>query len=274
MTEDVRHSEQFLRTAINAITNPFAVIDADDYTIKIANKAYGGDKVIGEKCYAVSHQQDTPCTGRDYPCSILEVKKTGAPYIGEHVHHDRQGNLLNMEIYAYPVSNRNGHTLQVIEYQIDITERRQRERELKHKAAELEEMNTALKVLLKRREQDKEEIEEKIFANFQLLLSPVLYNLEKTLTKEKQQEMIDILKTELKNILTPFSKKLSDKMVNLTPREIHVADLIKLGKSNKEISQILGCSDNTIARHRDNIRKKTGLKNKKINLRSFLLTLE
>ena len=274
MTETVKQSEEFLRTAINAITNPFAVINAMDYTVEIANAAYCGGKATGLKCHAVSHQRNTPCTGDDYPCSVLEVKRTGKPFIGEHVHYDDQGNQLNIETYAFPASDPNGQIVQIIEYQIDITARRQTELELKQKATELEEMNTALKVLLKRREQDKYEIEEKIFANYQLLITPIIQNLKKTLTQKNQKDIINILESNLKNILSPFSKKLSDKLINLTPTEIHVADLIKLGKSNKEISEILNCSVHTISRHRDNIRIKTGLKNKKLNLRSFLLSLQ
>jgi len=173
MMEELQKNEAFLRTVVNAITNPFAVINAIDYTVEIANAAYGGGHATGLKCHAVSHQRDTPCTGDDYPCSVLEVKRTGKPFIGEHVHCDEQVNLSNIETYAYPVWDRNGQIVQIIAYQIDITMRRQTELELKHKAAELEEMNTALKVLLKRREQDKDEIEEKIFANYQLLLSPI-----------------------------------------------------------------------------------------------------
>lgn len=274
MTAAVKQSEAFLGTAINAITNPFAVINTMDYTIDIANKAYGGDDVTGMKCYTVSHQRDMPCAGTDYPCAVLEVKRTGEPFAGEHIYDEGQGTPLIMETHAYPVFDRNGQVVQVIKYQIDITMRKQVDMALKQKAAELEDMNTALKVLLKKREQDKDDIEEKIFANYQLVLTPVIHDLEKTLTLEKQQDMMTILKTDLHNILSPFSRKLSDKMINLTPREIHVANLIKSGKSNKEMAQILNCSFNTIARHRDNIRKKTGLKNKKTNLRSFLLTLQ
>ncbi|MBU0969973.1 MAG: PAS domain-containing protein, partial [Proteobacteria bacterium] len=88
MTETVKQGEIFLRTAINAITNPFAVINAIDYTVEMANAAYGGGNATGLKCHAVSHQRDTPCTGDDYPCSVLEVKRTEKPFIGEHVHCD------------------------------------------------------------------------------------------------------------------------------------------------------------------------------------------
>jgi DNA-binding CsgD family transcriptional regulator len=135
-------------------------------------------------------------------------------------------------------------------------------------------MNATLRTLLKKREEDKNEIGENIFANHKLILAPIIENLKKNLTRESQKDMMDILETELKNIISPFSKKLSDHMVNLTPMEIHVADLVKFGKTNKEISEITHSSIHTISRHRENIRKKTGLKNKKINLRSFLLTLE
>lgn len=148
------------------------------------------------------------------------------------------------------------------------------EEKVKERTAELEDMNSTLKVLLKKREEDRDEIEDKIFANHKYLLFPIIDNLKKSLSTPNHKDMIEILESELKNILSPFSKKLSDQMINLTPTEIHVADLIKIGKSNKEISQLLNCSCHTIARHRDNIRIKTGLKNKKVNLRSFLLSLQ
>lgn len=274
LIEAVKHSEMFLRTAINSITTPFAVINATDYTVELANEAYGGERVTGRKCYAVSHQRSTPCTGDDHPCPMQEIKRTGSPFAGEHLYYDDQGNLLNIEIFAFPVLDANGQVVQMIKTHIDITTRKQIELKLEHKAAELEDMNAALKVLLKRREQDKDEIEQNIFANYKLLLTPIIQDLKNTLTQEDQREIINILELRLKNILSPFSKKLSDKLINLTPTEIHVAQLIKSGKSNKEISQILNCSFHTVARHRDHIRAKTNLKNKKINLRSFLLSLE
>ncbi|WP_020588480.1 PAS domain-containing protein [Desulfobacter curvatus] len=274
MTEAISQNEMFLRTTINSITKPFAVINAMDYTVELANEAYGGEKMVGLKCHEILFQRGTPCTGDDYTCPVQEVKRTGKPFVGEQLYHDEQGNPLNIETYAFPVLDQNGRIAQIIKYQIDITARIQTELELQQKANELEDMNAALKVLLKRRELDKDEIEKNIFANYQMLLTPIIQNLKNTLTQEDQEEIVKILELSLKHILSPFSKKLSDKLINLTPTEIHVAQLIKSGKSNKEISQILNCSFHTVSRHRDNIRAKTGLKNKKINLRSFLLSLE
>ncbi len=62
--------------------------------------------------------------------------------------------------------------------------------------------------------------------------------------------------------------------LNLTPAEIQIANLIKLGKVNKEIAEIKNLSSRTIEFHRNNIRKKIGIKNKKVNLRTYLNSFE
>jgi DNA-binding CsgD family transcriptional regulator len=56
--------------------------------------------------------------------------------------------------------------------------------------------------------------------------------------------------------------------------EIKVANLIKEGRTNKEMAELLLRSKNTILFHRHNIRTKLGVKNKKINLRSHLLSYD
>lgn len=72
--------------------------------------------------------------------------------------------------------------------------------------------------------------------------------------------------------LPPFSRELTSKLVELTPRELQVAELIKQGCSNKDIAMLLHIAPGTVDVYRNNIRKKLGLKKKKINLRAYLLT--
>ncbi len=147
------------------------------------------------------------------------------------------------------------------------------EEKVRERTAELEETNTALKVLLKKREDDREDIEEKISANFKLRVSPALDRLKKVFSREKEYPVIELLEQELNDIVSSFSKKLSQPMAGLTPMETQVASMVKQGKSNKDMAKILNRSVHTIANHRENIRKKLGLKNQRVNLRSYLSNL-
>jgi len=166
------------------------------------------------------------------------------------------------------------------ELQAEITERKRAEQALKERGKELEiktsnleELNTALRVLLKRRDEDKTEIEEKVMSNMRELVSPYLEELKKSRMDERQKAYIGILESNLKNIISPFSRTLSSKYLNLTPTEIQVAGLVKEGKTTKEIAELLNKSTRAIEFHRNNIRNKLGLKNNKSNLRSYLLSL-
>lgn len=163
----------------------------------------------------------------------------------------------------------------------DITDRKQaiqalkqREKELELKTNNLEEVNTALKVLLKRREEDRKELEEKVLFNIKELLLPYLEKLRRCGLNESQKAYAEILKTNLNDIISPYSKNLSSRYPNLTATEMEVANLIKHGKTTKEIAAFLNLSSETIDTHRKNIRKKIGIRNKKANLRSCLLSFQ
>ena len=155
-----------------------------------------------------------------------------------------------------------------------IEELRERERELEINTRILEELNTALKVLLKRREQDKTELEGKVFSNMRNLVMPYLEKLKKSELDDTQEIYLDILESNLSEIISPFSSSLSSKFINLTHTEIRVANLVKQGKSTKEIAGLMNSSPRTVEAHRENIRKKLNIKNIRINLRSYLSLVE
>jgi PAS domain-containing protein/DNA-binding CsgD family transcriptional regulator len=150
---------------------------------------------------------------------------------------------------------------------------RKRERELKMKSNNLQEVNTAMKVLLDQREQDRREVEETVMNNVKELLAPYLERLKKTKLTDVQLAHVRVLETNLDNIVSPFLKTLHSRHLNLTPKEIRVATLIKEGRTTKEIAELLGMSVAAVDFHRNNIRKKLGLRNKKANLVSHLANM-
>jgi PAS domain S-box-containing protein len=150
---------------------------------------------------------------------------------------------------------------------------RRKEEELRMQSLNLQETNTALKILLKQREQDREDIEENVLTNMKELVIPYIENLKNTRLDKRQQAYADILESNIFNIVSPYMRKLSTQYQNFTPMQIQIADLVKAGKTTKEISELLNLSDRAIEFHRNSVREKLGLKNKKINLRSYLLSL-
>jgi len=142
-----------------------------------------------------------------------------------------------------------------LELQVEqrTTELRIANKELEIKSSNLEETNTALKVLLKKREEDKTELEEKVLRNMKQIVDPYLEKLKNSRMDEKQQIYIGILEENLKDIISSFSHRLSSTFFNLTPTELQVANLIKQGKTSKEIAGILNLSSRTIFFHRENI---------------------
>jgi PAS domain S-box-containing protein len=151
---------------------------------------------------------------------------------------------------------------------------RRREKELKAQSGRLEEVNTALRVLLKQREADKSELQENVLTNVKELVRPYLARLGRSRLDTSQRMLIEVLAANLESIVSPFVGKLSSRYFNLTPMEVKVAGLIKEGQTNKEIAELLALSKNTILFHRYNIRSKLGLKGRKVNLRSYLLSFE
>jgi len=142
----------------------------------------------------------------------------------------------------------------------------------KKKKKYLEEKNSAIKILFDQREKDKIYLEENILSNIKTIVDPFFDKLKESKLSEKQKIYINVIELHLKEIISPFARRLTSKLVNLTPAEIQIASLIKQGKSTKEIADLLNLSQRTISFHRENIRDKLGLKNEKINLRSHLMT--
>jgi DNA-binding CsgD family transcriptional regulator len=102
---------------------------------------------------------------------------------------------------------------------------------------------------------------------------PHVKELKHCLSGENELTRIHMLESNLQGIISPFAQKLSLQYLNLTPKEIQVADLIKEGKTTKEIARLMNLSRFAIDAHRAQLRSKLGLARKKENLRTHLLAM-
>ena len=148
---------------------------------------------------------------------------------------------------------------------------KQRTEELEGKTEGLQEVNAALKVLLKQRDDDRKEMEERYVSNIKNLILPYLEKFANTRLDERQNSYLEIMQGHFNEIMSPLLKSLQQ--FNLTPMETQVASLIKSGKSTKEIAQIMKVSAATVDNHRKSIRKKLGLNKVKANLQLKLSSI-
>lgn len=149
-----------------------------------------------------------------------------------------------------------------------------REKELKERTESLSEVNTALEVLLQKREADRMEVEEKILINAKSLILPYLEKLKASRMDDRQRVYLNLIESNLNEIISPLSRHMSRHYLNFTPSEIQVANLVKEGKTTKDIARVLGLSPRTIEAVRYTIRRKLGIKKKRSNLRSYLLSID
>ena len=185
-----------------------------------------------------------------------------------------------VELTGKPIINQN----KVVAVQCvmrDISERKksedalkEREKELELKTESLEEVNAALRVLLARRDKDKLDLEENVLFNVNDLVNPYITKLKQCNLNDRQSTLINILADNLDRVVSPFVRRISSKYYSLTPKEIEIINFIKQGKTVKEIADVLCLSTRTIETHRNNIRSKLGIKNKKVNLTTYLLSIK
>ncbi len=136
--EKVRQQNEFLSHVIESLPHPFYVLDANDYSIKLANSASGfGELSSLTTCYALTHRRNSPCEGDEHACPLQIVKRTKKPVILEHIHFDKDQNPRCVEVHASPILDQNGEVVQMIEYSLDITERKEIEQELRNYAEKI-----------------------------------------------------------------------------------------------------------------------------------------
>lgn len=134
----------------------------------------------------------------------------------------------------------------------------------------LQEMKVTLQVLIGMRERDKKELEQNMLLNVSQFAKPYIEKLKSSGLNEKQKSYLGLLERSLQELVSPFSRELVASETNLSLSEARIANLIRFGKSSKEIAETLNLSIKTVETHRRRIRTKLGLTRNKANLQSYL----
>jgi PAS domain S-box-containing protein len=275
--ERLRDSEKTARALINAPTDSALLIDAEGTVIDI-------NEIAAQRLKTTVDGIKGKCIYDFFPQDVSELRKKRAGQVistGASVRFEDMRFGRHMDSRIFPVFDSTGRVTRLAVFGSDITDRKLteealkiREQELEIKNKILEETNIALKVLLQKKEAYKVEFENKVLSNVKELVIPYLGRLKSTLSDETSKTYLNILESNLKDIISPFLQRLSINNSNLTPAQIQVANLVKDGKTTREMADLLCISEKTIQDHRKSIRKKLGIINKKVNLKSYLLAFD
>ncbi len=193
--------------------------------------------------------------------------------------------LLRKDGTRYPISasvsvvkDTRGQISGFVAITTDITERKKYEQaliesqSLLHEQKKvLEQKNVTLGEIIARNEIEKLKIKEEITLNVRRVLLPIL---DRLASESGSGLLLDLLRHQLERVTSTYGAKISEKSANLTSREIEICHMIKGGFSSRDISHLLHITSSTVDRHRKNIRRKLQLTNKKVNLETYLRSLD
>ena len=144
--------------------------------------------------------------------------------------------------------------------QSEILNRRKAESALRSRERELEESNTALRVLLANVELSKTEIEEQVVRQINGLVLPHVAKLRHAAgDEEPARSYVNLVETNLQKVTSSFASKMVTAFESLTPTEVEVSQMVMNGQTTKDIANVLSRETSTIDFHRNNIRKKLGI---------------
>ena len=287
-TQQMQGDHQFAQTILDSLSAHVAILDSEGYILE-TNQAW---KLFAEQNRL---QQEPPPVPTNYleVCENSGVEKGEYAFIAQgirdvisgvknefaldypcHSHEEKRWFFMRVVRASGPgplrivVSHENITALKLAQEQMDL-----HKQELLLEKRRLEEANTALKVLLQRREADRRELEENVLDNIRQLVIPVSEQLAALDMSVRARNLLATLDMRLTEVTKPFLQRVSDVSALLTPQEIEVAALIREGLTSKAIAERLNISLTTVNFHRRNLRRKLQLKNTRANLRSYLIGL-
>lgn len=283
--EALRQSEARYRQLFGSAPDAVFVLDKEGIIVECSDSAmylYGYSKEEMVEKHIIAFMHDSSVTGfwEGFPRGLSRD-----PVEGEIQIVRSDGSAVQVWRKGVALLDADGNVTGVLAYDRDITDRRRAEDLLRRhrdhleklvqeRTSSLEEANTALRVMLKTADQVKSEIEENVLFNVKQFVLPYLEEIKRTDLGERQRSYFEALEKSLDQVTSPFLHGASTQYLTLTPTELMVANLIKQGRTTKEMAEMLSMSARTVETHRYNIRTKLGLKNSTVNLRTYISSLE
>jgi PAS domain S-box-containing protein len=211
---------------------------------------------------AVKNMQKTLEKGSIRNIEYLLLRVDGSQFVGE----------LNASV----IKDAKGNAKAFIATVRDMTARKRAQEKLRQATGELQtkhkallEKNIALTEILNHIEDQRQDYKQQICREIEQAILPAMQRakLEEITSFPK---MLENLEANLKSILSRDIDVLRNRLSKLSPREIEICDLIKRGKTSKEISDILSLALTTVQTHRQQIRRKLEIAGKEVNLSTFL----
>ncbi len=272
----IMHARTFFENIFETIGDGLYITDTLG-TIRMANRAfcdilgYNEQELIGTRVHDLFHPG---------PAKTL-IAAAGCPENHESICRRKDGSLVHVELKITMFTGSSDET--TIGSLREITERKQFEKQLRQAhdklertvqdhTQDLQEANTALRVLLNTRVEERLKLEKNILTHVHELVMPYIEKLRGGSLKERQRTFLDIIDVNLHHIIAPFKNSKKSPNLLFTPMETQIANLVQYGRTTKDIAEALSVSTKTVAFHRNAIRRKLGLHNKKKGLREYLLS--
>lgn len=274
-TAKIKEQLAFRETLVDAIPMP-VYVKGKDLTFIDCNQAFA-------KMFGLRKKSIIGKTMADITAAALAKKdkkkdeyllEKGRPQKYQAKIKDKGGKRLDVIFHKAAFLDQNGEVAGIIGAIYDITDKEEAMEKLTEKTKALNHANMSLRILIKQLSDAQQEERTGNMPNLKELVLPSSEQLEAILSSPSERAYIENIMLNLNRVTSTFAKKLSQMDYGLSPKEIQVADLIRIGLSNKESALQMNVTKSTVEFHRDNLRRKMGLKHKKKNLRAFLLSLE
>ena len=275
-TTELESANQRMEVLLNAPTDSMLLVDLDGNILAanpVAAKSHGMkvEEFVGKCAYDLLSAKLAKSRKTNLGRVIKSKKRAKFT--------DKRGKSI-FDNSVYPIFDNDRKVIQLAIYGKDVTEEvesrerlEEKKRELESKTELLGDANMALKIMLQKSNENREEIEAEVMATLKKMVVPLVLKIKKSEISPSVREHIDRLEKNLKYLSSPFSRNLSFEYISLSPKEIQVANLIRDGKVTREIAEELGMKPGTVEFYRNNIREKIGIRGKKIRLRTHLLNL-